>query len=273
MTQSLPTLRLAFTATTLLLAACSKQPTPESKPAAPAAPVPAATPTVAPAPAPAEAATYSTLDQKVSYGIGHDIGSRLTHQQGVKIDLEALKSGMTDGLTGAPIKVSEADLQAAFQELQKKAMAAASAAAEQSKSAAKDYLEKNKARAGVVTTASGLQYEIITAGTGAKPQPTDTVEVHYHGTLMDGKVFDSSRDRGQTIQFPVTGVIQGWIEALQLMPVGSKWKLFIHPDLGYGPRPSGNIPPNSVLIFEVELISLKTPPAQPATATPPPASQ
>lgn len=119
------------------------------------------------------------------------------------------------------------------------------------------FLEENKKRTGVVTTDSGLQYEIIKAGEGPKPGPTDKVKTHYHGTLINGTVFDSSVERGQPIEFPVNGVIKGWTEALQLMPVGSKWKLFIPYDLAYGERGAGGqIPPYSALVFEVELLEI-----------------
>jgi FKBP-type peptidyl-prolyl cis-trans isomerase len=119
------------------------------------------------------------------------------------------------------------------------------------------FLENNKSRAGVVTTESGLQYEIITEGTGPKPTAENVVKVHYHGTLVDGKVFDSSVDRGEPVEFPVGQVIQGWVEALQLMQVGSKWKIYIPGSLGYGDRGTGgDIGPNAVLIFEVELIDI-----------------
>lgn len=119
------------------------------------------------------------------------------------------------------------------------------------------YLEKNKSREGVVTTESGLQYEVLTAGDGPKPNAEDVVKVHYHGTTVDGKVFDSSVDRGEPVEFPVSNVIPGWVEALQLMPVGSRWKLYIPGNLGYGERGAGgDIGPNSVLIFEVELLEI-----------------
>jgi FKBP-type peptidyl-prolyl cis-trans isomerase len=119
------------------------------------------------------------------------------------------------------------------------------------------FLEKNKAREGVTTTPSGLQYEIIKEGTGVKPTAEDMVKVHYHGTLIDGKVFDSSVDRGEPAEFPVGGVIQGWVEALQLMPVGSKWKIYLPASLAYGERGAGgDIGPNSALIFEVELLEI-----------------
>jgi FKBP-type peptidyl-prolyl cis-trans isomerase len=119
------------------------------------------------------------------------------------------------------------------------------------------FLEKNKGRSGVITTESGLQYEIITAGTGPLPAEMDVVKVHYHGTLIDGTVFDSSVDRGEPVEFPVGQVIPGWVEALQLMPVGSKWKIYIPGSLGYGERGAGNdIGPNTTLIFDVELIDI-----------------
>jgi FKBP-type peptidyl-prolyl cis-trans isomerase len=125
------------------------------------------------------------------------------------------------------------------------------------------FLEKNKARAGVTTTESGLQYEIITAGTGALPVATDQVRVHYHGTLIDGKVFDSSVDRGEPVVFGVNQVIPGWTEALQLMPVGSKWKIYLPSNIAYGERGAGgDIGPNSVLIFEVELLEIVKPGAE-----------
>jgi FKBP-type peptidyl-prolyl cis-trans isomerase len=118
-------------------------------------------------------------------------------------------------------------------------------------------LEKNKARHGVVVTASGLQYEVLTHGIGPKPKRTDTVTVHYHGTLINGTVFDSSVQRGTPATFQVTGVIPGWTEALQLMAVGDRWKLYVPPALAYGPQGRPGLPPNSLLIFEVELLGIK----------------
>jgi len=160
-------------------------------------------------------------------------------------------------LSGSKTRISEADIQAAFTTVQQKAMAANTAAAGKNIASAAAFLVQNKTRPGVTTTASGLQYEIVSRGKGPKPKASDTVEVHYHGTLVDGTVFDSSIERGQPETFPVGGVIKGWTEALQLMSVGDKWKLYIPPDLGYGPRPNGKIPPNSVLIFDVQLLGIK----------------
>lgn len=201
--------------------------------------------------------SLETADQRVSYGIAMNMGRNIARQGGVEIDLAAFVVGLQDGLSGAKSRVSEADLQAAFQGAQAKVEAAAAAQAAEQAKAGQAFLAENKARAGVVTTASGLQYEVLREGNGPKPTKDQSVEVHYHGTLIDGTVFDSSVARGETISFPVTGVIPGWVEALQLMPVGSKWKLFIPADLAYGNRAQGSIPPGSVLVFEVELIAVK----------------
>jgi FKBP-type peptidyl-prolyl cis-trans isomerase FklB len=201
--------------------------------------------------------TLETADQRVSYGIALNMGGNIARQGGVDIDIIAFVAGLQDGLGGAEPRVSEDDLKAAFASAQAKVEAAAAeGSAEQSK-AGQTFLAENQKRESVVVTDSGLQYEVMTAGDGAKPTSEQTVEVHYHGTLVDGTVFDSSVKRGETISFPVTGVIPGWVEALQLMTVGSKWKLFIPADLAYGNRAQGPIPAGSVLIFEVELISIK----------------
>lgn len=201
--------------------------------------------------------SLDTADQRVSYGIAMNVGANIARQGGVEIDLAAFVVGLQDGLSGAKPRVSEADLQAAFKDAQAKVEAAAAEGAAKQAEAGNAFLAGNKARAGVMTTASGLQYEVLRAGEGAKPTPDQSVEVHYHGTLIDGTVFDSSVERGETISFPVTGVIRGWVEALQLMSIGSKWKLFIPADLAYGNRAQGGIPASSVLIFEVELIGIK----------------
>lgn len=198
-----------------------------------------------------------TVDARVSYGIAMNMGANIARQGGIEIDMPAFFAGLQDGLNGAKPQVSEADLQAAFETAQERAEAIAAEGAAEQAQAGQKFLTENKTRVGVVTTESGLQYEVLLAGTGAKPKADQTVEVHYHGTLIDGTVFDSSVTRGETISFPVTGVIAGWVEALQLMPVGSKWKLFIPAELGYGHRAQGPIPASSALIFEVELIGIK----------------
>ena len=206
---------------------------------------------------PTPSSPYKSVDQRVSYGIGYKVGSGLARENLVVVDQEAIKTGLTDGLSGAKTRIAEADLQAAFNEVQQKARAALAAAGEKQQAVGTEFLAKNKTRLGVTVTPSGLQYEVMTKGNGPKPKATDTVKVHYHGTLIDGTVFDSSVQRGEPFQTRVTGVIQGWIEALQLMSVGDKWKLYIPPSLGYGPNANGKIPPNSVLIFEVQLISIQ----------------
>ncbi len=203
------------------------------------------------------APSFQTADQRVSYGIALNMGRNIVQQGGVEIDLAAFMAGLQDGLGGAEPRVAEQDLRAAFATAQSRVEAIAKEKSSQQSAAGQAFLAENGARAGVVTTASGLQYEVLRAGAGAKPTPEQTVEVHYHGTLIDGTVFDSSVQRGETISFPVTGVIQGWVEALQLMQVGAKWKLFIPAGLAYGDRAQGAIPAGSVLVFEVELIGIE----------------
>lgn len=211
------------------------------KPAAPKAAVP----------------VIESADQKVSYGIGFNLGSNMARDEAIQFDQAALMAGIADGLAKAKTRVPEAELEAAFISVQQKMAAAATAAAEKQLAAGKDHLARNKARPGVTETASGLQYEVLAKGTGAKPKATDTVKVHYHGTLLDGTVFDSSVERKEPAEFGLNGVIQAWTEALQLMSVGDKWKLTIPPAIAYGARQKGDIPPNSVLIFEVELLEIK----------------
>lgn len=198
-----------------------------------------------------------TTEQRASYGIGYQIGGNLARQPGLKLDQAAFVAGVQDALAGQKVRVDEKLLQAAFEETQKKAVAELEATAKENLQKAGEFLAKNKARSGVKTTASGLQYEVIKKGfSTAKPKPTDKVRVHYHGTLIDGTVFDSSVQRGQPVEFALNGVIPGWTEALQLMSVGDKFKLYIPPALAYGPRAAGKIPPNSALIFEVELLAI-----------------
>lgn len=197
-----------------------------------------------------------TVEQRVSYGVARNMGAQLA-RQGLEVDLSAFVIGLQDGLGNLPPRVSEEALRAAFETAQERMEAVAAEQASKQAGAGKAFLLKNKERDGVVTTKSGLQYEVLTAGSGAKPNRDQTVEVHYHGTLIDGTVFDSSVQRGETVSFPVTGVIAGWVEALQLMQVGAKWRLFIPANLAYGDRGQGPIPPGSVLVFDVELVSIR----------------
>jgi FKBP-type peptidyl-prolyl cis-trans isomerase FklB len=189
----------------------------------------------------------------VSYSLGVLFAQNFKNGEKVDIDATAMSKGFDDAVKGKETISAEKANQIFSSFMQ---------AASQKKfagniDAGKKFLADNGKRAGVTTTASGLQYEIMKAGTGAKPLATDKVTVHYHGTLLNGKVFDSSVNRGQTIDFPVNGVIQGWQEALQLMPLGSKYKLFIPSNLAYGERGAGaDIGPHETLIFEVELFKI-----------------
>ena len=200
--------------------------------------------------------SLESVEQRVSYGIALNLGATLA-RQGVVVDEAAFLAGLQDGLAGKSPRLPEAEIRAAFESAQQKAKLAGAGRAAEQAAAAKAFLDANRARPGVVVTPSGLQYEVLRAGTGAKPTRDQTVEVHYHGTLTDGTVFDSSVERGETISFPVGRVIPGWIEALQLMPVGSKWRLVIPSDLAYGPDGSDPIPPGATLVFEVELIGIE----------------
>lgn len=193
---------------------------------------------------------------KASYGIGYQTGMNFA-QQGVELDLEQLIQGLKDGMSGAELRYSPEELQVAMGALQSMVQQQRDAVAAEAATAAQTFLEENAKRDSVVTLESGLQYEVVTEGDGPIPQSTDRVRVHYEGKLVDGTVFDSSYERGEPVVFPVTGVISGWVEALQLMKVGSKWKLYIPADLAYGENGQGPIPPNSALIFDVELLGIE----------------
>lgn len=197
------------------------------------------------------------IDQ-ASYGVGLNIGRQLASEE-VKVNAEAVAAGIQDALKGADPRLDDEVIAAAFDQIRQEQMEkqqSLNAAAEQESAA---YLEENAQKEGVVVTESGLQYEVLQAAEdgAATPSADDVVRVHYHGTLTDGTVFDSSVEREQPAEFPVGGVIQGWVEALQLMQVGAKWKLTIPADLAYGVHsPSPLIPANSALVFEVELLEI-----------------
>lgn len=204
--------------------------------------------------------SLETVDQRLSYGIAYGLGKRMAADD-IPLDVDAFAAGMRDAVEGREPRMSEEEIAAEMQAFQEKAVAEQQAAqealAEANKVAAAAFLAENAAREGVTVTESGLQYEVLTAGDGPIPGPEDQVEVHYRGTLVDGTEFDSSYKRGNTVTFGVGQVIAGWTEALQLMPVGSKWKLAIPSELGYGAGGAGQlIGPNAALIFEVELISI-----------------
>lgn len=202
-------------------------------------------------------APFTSLTQQRSYAIGRNIGINLK-QQGFEIDSEQVLKGMKDALGGQASLLTEAELEQTLGALQKEVQAkqqerTAVLAAKNAKEG-EQYLTANAAKEGVVTLPSGLQYKVLTAGTGRKPAATDTVIVNYRGTLLDGTEFDSSYKRNQPAKLKVNQVIPGWTEALQLMPVGSKWQLFVPAKLAYGERGAGGVvPPGAVLIFEVDL--------------------
>lgn len=199
--------------------------------------------------------------QKFSYALGVDIGRSL---EGIRddIDLAAMQQGLADVQTKNKLAFTDAELEkikvAAVQTLRAKKMKEMAAKAATASTAGTKFLADNAKKAGVKTTASGLQYEVIKEGTGAHPKATDVVTVHYKGTLVDGTTFDSSYDRGEPISFPLNRVIPGWTEGVQLMTVGSKYKLYIPGSLGYGEQGSPpKIGPNETLVFEVELLGIK----------------
>jgi FKBP-type peptidyl-prolyl cis-trans isomerase len=209
----------------------------------------------------AQTLTLKTQKDKLSYAIGMNIGASMK-KDALDLDPAVLSRAIKDGLTGAKPLMTEEEAKTvitAFRaEMMKKQQDAAQKTGDANKQAGQAFLAANKAKAGVVTLPSGLQYKIITEGTGPKPTASDTVVTNYRGMLIDGKEFDSSYKRGEPATFPVGQVIKGWTEALQLMPVGSKWQLFIPSDLAYGERsPGPEIGPNSTLIFDIELLSIQ----------------
>jgi FKBP-type peptidyl-prolyl cis-trans isomerase FklB len=234
--------------------------TPQTPPATTTKP-PAAKPgsTVAKKPA---VLTLKTQKDKASYAIGLNIGKSM-NKDSVDVDTSILLRGLKDGLAGGKPLLTDDEARAVMttlqSEMRKKQEAKMLVQGEANKKEGEAFLAGNKTKDGVVTLPSGLQYKILKEGTGAKPVATDTVVCNYRGTLLDNTEFDSSYKRGQAATFPLSNVIKGWTEALQLMPVGSKWQLFIPSELAYGPRggPGGAIGPNATLIFEVELMSVQ----------------
>jgi FKBP-type peptidyl-prolyl cis-trans isomerase len=195
--------------------------------------------------------------QKASYAIGVNIGKGIK-QQNVDVDFDMIAKGMKDGAAGT-VALTDPELQEAVMALQKDLQNKAAELGVKSKKEGEDFLAANKGKEGVKSTASGLQYKVIKEGKGPKPKSTDTVKVHYRGTLLDGTEFDSSYKRGEPVEFPLDGVIKGWTEGLQLMTVGSKYQLYIPATLAYGEPGNRGIPPNSTLIFEVELLEIVAP--------------
>lgn len=209
----------------------------------------------------AQDGALSTPEQRQGYSVGANIGGGLL-QQGVAqdLDLAALVQGLQDAFTGSELKMTPDEMRTAIELLQAQLQAEAMALVEAEAQASREFLVNNAKAEGVKTTASGLQYLVVSQGSNAsaaKPKATDTVTVHYHGTLTNGSVFDSSVERGKPETFALNQVIEGWTEGLQLMKVGDKYRFFIPSELGYGPSGAGPIPPNATLIFDVELLEVK----------------
>ncbi len=207
-----------------------------------------------------ETLVLKTQKEKVSYGLGVEMARNLK-RQGIEADVDLVIKGLKDGLSGEKLLIPDEELRTimgAFQhELTRRQLLALKVAAEDNSKKGEAFLAENKTKGGVVTLPSGLQYKILKAGDGKKPKEADTVECHYRGTLIDGTLLDSS-EAGKPATFKVTAVIPGWREALQLMPAGSKWQIFIPPHLAYGEKGGGGkIGPNATLILELELIAIK----------------
>lgn len=192
---------------------------------------------------------------KLSYALGMSMASNMKQSGLDCINVDDFASAIKSVFNGEKMQMTPEEAQDAINEFFAKQKTEVMS---KNKKAGEEFLAQNKSKEGVQTTASGLQYKVLVAGTGAKPKATDTVDCHYEGRLIDGSVFDSSYRRGQSAQFPVNGVIPGWVEALQMMPVGSKWQLYIPSELAYGEYGAGEtIEPNSTLVFDVELLGIK----------------
>ncbi|WP_263258748.1 FKBP-type peptidyl-prolyl cis-trans isomerase [Pseudomonas oryzihabitans] len=197
-----------------------------------------------------------TDEARVSYGIGRQLGDQLRQNPVPGMQLAAVLAGLNEAFDGQESRVDVESLNASFRVIRERMQAEAQIKTAAAAQEGVDYLKANAERPGVVVLPSGLQYEVLTQGEGATPTREDQVRTHYHGTLIDGSVFDSSYQRGQPAEFPVGGVIAGWTEALQLMPAGSKWRLHVPSELAYGAQGVGGIPPHSVLVFDVELLDV-----------------
>lgn len=200
---------------------------------------------------------YNSVELQASYGIGYQMGEQLASNPFDGLDIEAVREGLADSFGKLAPQVDNEALGAAFNEIHQRMEAAKAKQHEGAIEEGTQFLADNAKRSEVTVTPSGLQYEVLTAGEGEKPTAASTVRTHYHGTLINGSVFDSSYDRGQPAEFPVGGVIKGWTEALQMMPVGSKWRLYVPHDLAYGEQGAGGaIGPFSTLVFDVELLDI-----------------
>ncbi len=258
---------MAILALGLVAGSASAQDAPAKTPAKPPAAAPAKTPPSAAAPVknPPTGATpateLKTEKDKLSYAVGMEMGMGVK-SQGIDIDPNLLSQGLKDAISGAKPLMSQEELRTVItglqEEMRQKQMQAMEAAASENKKTGDAFLADNGKKEGVTTLPSGLEYKIITAGDGKKPVETDTVLCNYKGTFLDGTEFDSSAQAGKPVPFQIKSVIPGFKEALQLMPVGSKWEIYIPSNLAYGERGAGNvIGPNATLIFEVELVSIQ----------------
>ena len=258
---SLTALALLFVGCVLLGAAAQQTPASPSKPATAAKPGTTAKPHTSTAAKPATPAPLTTQKDKLSYAIGMNIGESMK-KDSLDVDPNVLLRGLKDGMAGGKTQMTDEQARAIMTDLRtqmtKKKETEMQQAGASNKQAGQQFLAANKSKDGVVTLPSGLQYKILKEGTGPKPTSTDTVSVNYRGTLLNGTEFDSSYKRNEPATFPVSRVIKGWTEALQLMPVGSKWQVYIPSDLAYGERGAGaDIGPNSTLIFDIELLSIQ----------------
>ena len=259
-----PMLLVGFLASSMIFMYGQDTTPPASKPAAKKPATAGAAKTTGSKPATATAPALTTKKDKISYAIGADLGKKLKTSS-IDVDPTILTRALKDTLTGAKADMTDDEIRATLtdltKDLQQKQVVAAKEASEKNRKAGEEFLAANKSKEGVTALPDGLQYKILTPGNGPKPTASDTVVCNYKGTLIDGKEFDSSYKRGQPATFPVSGVIKGWTEALQMMPVGSKWQLFIPSDLAYGERGAGaDIEPDATLIFEVELLSIQEKP-------------
>ena len=209
----------------------------------------------------------STDQQRFSYAVGVQIGQNVKNQP-TEMDTKALLMGIEDTISGTGLKLTNEEMQQAVMTFQQAEQQRQVALGEENKAKGEQFLAENKKKDEVTETDSGLQYQVLIEGTGEQPKPNDTVVVHYRGSLLDGTVFDSSYERGQPVAIPLDGVIQAWQEALPMMKVGSKWKIYLPSDLGYGPNAAGpDIGPNSTLVFDIELLAIndqQQPQMQPA---------
>jgi|TARA_B100001059_G_scaffold207327_1_gene218720 FKBP-type peptidyl-prolyl cis-trans isomerase FklB len=201
--------------------------------------------------------TFNTVETQASYGIGFQMGQQLQSNPFEGLAIDAVVAGLKDAFGGQAPQVDNDTLRDAFGEIHKRMQAEKEEASKAVIEEGAKFLEENAKRDGITVTESGLQYEVVAKGDGEKPVPASTVRVHYHGTLIDGTTFDSSYERGQPAEFPVGGVIKGWTEALQLMEVGAKYRLYVPHELAYGEQGAGAaIAPYSTLIFDVELLDI-----------------